>query len=178
MEESLFDVDETLVQRVSSKRRKQHPQLLEIENEAAPQFENDSDLDINIDKEIKLTKKTTRARLDEERLLGNNHLKTLMVDGPLHINANAHRQNKESMELLLEFYKAWAHNLFPKAQFEDVLAMIEKLQHKTAVKQFRKHLVSETISSKKLDAGNLPSKNFSPDPVSDHTSSGSDRDDL
>ena len=66
-----------------------------------------------------------RAKLDSARILGPNGFNLLFTRAKrLRFKGRGHET--EDLRQLISFYKDWAHGLFPKLPYEDVIKMVER----------------------------------------------------
>ncbi|KAK9374553.1 replication fork protection component Swi3-domain-containing protein [Lipomyces chichibuensis] len=99
-------------------------------------------VDLGIDKEVVIKQKSTRAKLDNERLLSAEGLLTIRRRAPkVRFKGKGHEYRY--LGRLLECYQIWGHQLFPKANFEDFLAMTERLGRSKQMKIVRRQLIDE-----------------------------------
>ncbi|KAG5518296.1 hypothetical protein PMAC_003092 [Pneumocystis sp. 'macacae'] len=73
--------------------------------------------DLGIDEEVSIRTRRPLAKLDDERirLKGKGH-------------------EFEDLRFLLSYYQIWAHELFPKAKFHEVIRMIQKCGHSKRIR--------------------------------------------
>ncbi|KAK9322551.1 replication fork protection component Swi3-domain-containing protein [Lipomyces orientalis] len=99
-------------------------------------------VDLGIDKEVVIKQKSTRAKLDDERLLSAEGLLTIKRRAPkVRFKGKGHEYRY--LGRLLECYQIWGHQLFPKANFEDFLAMTEKRGRSKQMKVVRRQMIDE-----------------------------------
>ncbi|KAK5656612.1 hypothetical protein OQA88_4592 [Cercophora sp. LCS_1] len=99
---------------------------------------------LGIDEEIEVGKKprVPRVKLDETRLLSEKGIPKLRKVAPkLKLKGKGHEFGDAAR--LLSFYQEWLDDLFPKATFLDSLAMVEKLGHKTTIRNERLRWIDE-----------------------------------
>ena len=105
---------------------------------------------LGVDQEVKQRKK--RVKLDEESLQSLNGLNKLLISSKK-IKFKGKGHEMEDLSNLVQFYQLWAHKLYPKAQFEDFIVIVEKLGHKTTVQELRKSFFSNREDSFNYDDG-------------------------
>ncbi|KAK9355319.1 replication fork protection component Swi3-domain-containing protein [Lipomyces doorenjongii] len=99
-------------------------------------------VDLGIDEEVVIKQKSTRAKLNNERLLSAQGLITIKRRAPkVRFKGKGHEYRY--LGRLLECYQIWGHQLFPKANFEDFLAMTEKLGRSKQMKITRRQWIDE-----------------------------------
>ncbi|KAK9236610.1 replication fork protection component Swi3-domain-containing protein [Lipomyces kononenkoae] len=99
-------------------------------------------VDLGIDKEVVIKKKSTRAKFDVERLLSAEGLITIKRRAP-RVKFKGKGHEYRYLVRLLECYQVWGHQLFPKANFEDFLAMTERLGRNKQMKVVRRQWIDE-----------------------------------
>ncbi|KAK9359395.1 replication fork protection component Swi3-domain-containing protein [Lipomyces starkeyi] len=99
-------------------------------------------VDLGIDKEVVIKQKSTRAKLDNERLLSADGLITIKRRAPK-VKFKGKGHEYRYLGRLLECYQIWGHQLFPKANFEDFLAMTERLGRSKQMKIVRRQWIDE-----------------------------------
>ncbi|KAK9248119.1 replication fork protection component Swi3-domain-containing protein [Lipomyces tetrasporus] len=99
-------------------------------------------VDLGIDKEVVIKQRSTRAKLDNERLLSAEGLITIKRRAPK-VRFKGKGQEYRYLGRLLECYQIWGHQVFPKANFEDFLAMTEKLGRNKQMKVVRRQWIDE-----------------------------------
>ncbi|KAK9461164.1 replication fork protection component Swi3-domain-containing protein [Lipomyces oligophaga] len=98
--------------------------------------------DLGVDNEIVIKQRREIAKLDAERLLSPEGLSELKVM-VRKMKFKGKGQELRDLQRLLNIYKIWSHKLFPKANFEDFLALVEKLGHTRPVRDMRHQFISE-----------------------------------
>nr|CAG4644192.1 EOG090X0AVC [Lepidurus arcticus] len=87
-----------------------------------------------------------QPKLDADRLCGKRGIKILQ-DTFKDVKLKGKRHELEDLELVLKRMEHWAHRLFPKLPFDDVLGRIEKLGVKkpvqTHIKKIRMDMLSD-----------------------------------
>ncbi|TIC20606.1 Swi3-domain-containing protein [Wallemia mellicola] len=87
-------------------------------------FDNDQDND-----EAGTEKpKRVLAKIDPERLLGQNGLPALLASSK-NWKFRGKGHEIEDLKKLLSYYQLWAHKMFPKTQFSDTIEKVEKMCH-------------------------------------------------
>lgn len=87
------------------------------------------------EKEVKIRKivRKPQPKLDSIRLTGERGIRSIM-DIFKDVKFKGEGYEFRDLDLLISKYKLWAHRLFPKMTFEEVLERIEKLVEKKEVK--------------------------------------------
>ncbi|KAG5438010.1 hypothetical protein PCANB_000357 [Pneumocystis canis] len=144
---SIFDVDEDVC--IIARRRQAvgpsepnektllETQAVEIANEeniVRKRFDEldeevSSSLDLGIDKAVSIRTRRPIGKLDDERLLSEKGLVRIMYQAPQRIRWKGKGHEFSDLQRLLSYYQVWAHELFPKARFREVLRMIQKCGH-------------------------------------------------
>ncbi|EWC44207.1 hypothetical protein DRE_06952 [Drechslerella stenobrocha 248] len=101
------------------------------------------DGDLGVDAEIKIRKRKPAVKLTEERLLGPDGIPYLQQHAPKRIKFKGKGHEVSDLGRLLNFYQIWADNMYPKANFKDALAMIEKLGSSRGMRRRREELIEE-----------------------------------
>ncbi|KAG9586125.1 Swi3-domain-containing protein, partial [Aureobasidium melanogenum] len=102
------------------------------------------DVPVNIDEEVKVTKKRKPvAKLDEDRLLSQQGIPKLRKIAKDRIQIKGKGHEFSDMARLLNTYQLWLDDLFPKAKFMDGVSMIEKLGHKKRMQMMRREWIQE-----------------------------------
>ncbi|KAH0009203.1 Swi3-domain-containing protein, partial [Aureobasidium melanogenum] len=102
------------------------------------------DVPVNIDEEVKVTKKRRPvAKLDEDRLLSQQGIPKLRKIAKDRIQIKGKGHEFSDMARLLNTYQLWLDDLFPKAKFMDGVSMIEKLGHKKRMQMMRREWIQE-----------------------------------
>ncbi|KAL9109929.1 MAG: hypothetical protein Q9227_005452 [Pyrenula ochraceoflavens] len=102
--------------------------------------------DLGIDEEVKITKKRKPiAKLDNERLLSEKGISKLRSSYKSKLAGRWKGKGHEfdNAAKLLNFYQLWLDALYPKANFADGLAMIEKVGHNKRMQIERKTWIDE-----------------------------------
>ncbi|KAK6532226.1 chromosome segregation in meiosis- protein [Arthrobotrys megalospora] len=99
--------------------------------------------DLGVDEEIKIRTRKPKVKLTEERLLGPDGIPYLQEHAAKKIKFKGKGHEISDLERLLKFYQIWADNLFPKAQFKDVIEMIEKLGSSRGMQRKREEWIEE-----------------------------------
>ncbi|KAM7217269.1 Replication Fork Protection Component Swi3 domain containing protein [Rhypophila decipiens] len=100
---------------------------------------------LGLEEQLDVAKKARvpRVKLDETRLLSDKGIPELQKRAKkLRLKGKGHEFSDASR--LLSFYQQWLDDLFPKATFLDALAMVEKVGHKTLVKNARLKWIDES----------------------------------
>ncbi|KAG9694359.1 Swi3-domain-containing protein, partial [Aureobasidium melanogenum] len=133
------------------------------------------DVPVNIDEEVKVTKKRKPvAKLDEERLLSQQGIPKLRKIAKDRIRINGKGHEFSDMARLLNTYQLWLDDLFPKAKFMDGVSMIEKLGHKKRMQMMRREWIQEGKPKPPRDDEEedfvIPDENAVPENNNAHTS--------
>lgn len=131
---------------------------------ANPQTQMESNLgvdDLGVDTAIDTRRQTQpRPKLDSERLLGDAGLPVLRnFVGRVQFKGKGHE--KRDLTKLLSAYQIWGHQLFPKANFEDILAMCRRTGNDRDVRSWRQTALENEMYGKG-DKEDLPSYPASP----------------
>ncbi|KZV69501.1 Swi3-domain-containing protein [Peniophora sp. CONT] len=76
----------------------------------------------------KKKQKKVRAKLDENRLLGELGFPQLMKDTKYFVPKGKGQEAKD-LDRVMELYRMWAHRMWPKDKFKDTVQRVEKLCH-------------------------------------------------
>ncbi|KAH0370195.1 Swi3-domain-containing protein, partial [Aureobasidium melanogenum] len=133
------------------------------------------DVPVNIDEEVKVTKKRKPvAKLDEERLLSQQGIPKLRKIAKDRIQIKGKGHEFSDMARLLNTYQLWLDDLFPKAKFMDGVSMIEKLGHKKRMQMMRREWIQEGKPKPPRDDDEedfvIPDENAVPENNNAHTS--------
>lgn len=81
--------------------------------------------------EVKTRTRAPALKLDSNLILGEKGIPALRstVQEKLGKRLKGKGHEYSDARRILQFYQVWAHGLYPKAKFDDVLVMIEKLGH-------------------------------------------------
>lgn len=106
---------------------------------------NRSAAGLGIDEEVEITKKprVPRVKLDETRLLSDAGINKLRRTAKDKLKFKGKGHEFSDCARLLSFYQLWLHDLFPKANFADALAMVEKLGHRKTMQTMRMQWINE-----------------------------------
>lgn len=154
MENKLFEIDENDLLVISKKRRvdedigvKHEPFMKEhglIHSERINNLENDltklsdgSSSDLGIDEAVSVHTRRNIAKLDDEKLLSSKGLIWIVHQAPERMRWKGKTHEFDDLRRLLSFYQVWAHELFPKARFREILRMIQKRGHSKRIKVAR-----------------------------------------
>ncbi|KAK9446688.1 replication fork protection component Swi3-domain-containing protein [Limtongia smithiae] len=100
-------------------------------------------LDIGIDKEVTIKAKREVVKLDEERLLSSNGLLQLRRQAKrVRLKGRGHEYG--DLGRIIECYKLWAHQLFPRSTFADFLTTTELLGRTARMRAERHRWIDET----------------------------------
>lgn len=81
---------------------------------------------LGLDSTVKTRKRRVVAKLDDTRLLGPRGIPYFKSHVVKRLKFKGKGHEKEDISQLLNACQAWAHGLFPKANFEDFLALTRK----------------------------------------------------
>ncbi|KAF3939679.1 hypothetical protein ABW19_dt0205706 [Dactylella cylindrospora] len=101
------------------------------------------DKDLGVDEEIKIRKRKPIVKLTEERLLGPDGIPYIQEHAAKKIKFKGKGHEVSDLGRLLKFYQIWADNLYPKAQFKDVVSMLEKLGSSRSMQNKREEWVEQ-----------------------------------
>ncbi|KAF3908715.1 hypothetical protein ABW20_dc0102584 [Dactylellina cionopaga] len=126
-----YDIDEietTYNTNANAKETQSNPSQTTTANPAkSSKTKAKDDDDLGLDGEIKIRKRKAPAKLTEEMLLGPDGIPYLQEHAAKKLKFKGKGHEISDLGRLLKFYQIWADNLFPKAQFKDVIEIIEKL---------------------------------------------------
>lgn len=101
-------------------------------------------LGLGIDEEVKVRKpRAPIAKLDETRLLSDKGIPRLRRITKDRLRFKGKGYEFQDVSRLLNTYQLWLDSLYPKANFADGIAMIEKLGHKKRIQVMRKEWIDE-----------------------------------
>lgn len=122
---------------------------------------------LGLDQQIKLTKRSKVATLNQERVLGKTGLPYIVKShqkvGRI-LKKNDKRKPKtkqdkydhedQNLASVLQFYQLWCHTLFPKANFKDCIQLLRGVGHRSkAVKVYRQELLERELYKMKIEKG-------------------------
>ncbi|KAK6341719.1 chromosome segregation in meiosis- protein [Orbilia brochopaga] len=99
--------------------------------------------DLGVDEEVKIRKRKPLVKLTEDRLLGPSGIPYLQQHAAKKIKFKGKGHEISDLGRLLNFYQIWADNMYPKANFKDVLEIIEKLGSSRAMQRKREEWIEE-----------------------------------
>ncbi|KAF3901877.1 hypothetical protein ABW21_db0200453 [Orbilia brochopaga] len=99
--------------------------------------------DVGVDEEIKIRKRKPVVKLTEDRLLGPDGIPYLQQHAAKKIKFKGKGHEIADLGRLLNFYQIWADNMYPKANFKDVLEIIEKLGSSRGMQRRREEWIEE-----------------------------------
>ncbi|KAI9798914.1 MAG: hypothetical protein M1825_004927 [Sarcosagium campestre] len=100
--------------------------------------------DLGIDEEVQITKKKrVNVKLDEEKLLSQQGIPKLRRIAKERLRFKGKGHEFSDVHKLLRVYQLWLDDLFPKAKFEDGIAIIEKLGHSRRLQTMRREWIDE-----------------------------------
>ncbi|XP_015763350.1 PREDICTED: TIMELESS-interacting protein-like [Acropora digitifera] len=104
----------------------------DIENQNGTGDQNDGDTDKKEPPKKRKVNRSPRPKLDEVRLCGDRGIPALqhLCDG---ITFKGKGHEASDLRLLMQRYEYWAHRLFPKFPFVDVVEQVESLSAKKLV---------------------------------------------
>ncbi|KAK7205395.1 replication fork protection component Swi3-domain-containing protein [Myxozyma melibiosi] len=99
--------------------------------------------DLGIDQEVQVKQaRRPQAKLDANRLLSAEGLLEIRRRAPrIKLKGKGHEYG--DLGRIIECYRVWAHQLFPKAKFEDFLVLTEKVGRENQVKAARNAWMDE-----------------------------------
>ncbi|PNY26570.1 Chromosome segregation in meiosis protein 3 [Tolypocladium capitatum] len=103
------------------------------------------DSGLGIDEEVSVQRRARvpGVKLDEVRLLGPAGIPRLRARAAHDLRLKGKGHEFSDASRLLSFYQLWLDDLFPKANFHDALAMVEKAGHKKLVVAARTEWINE-----------------------------------
>ncbi|KAM0748526.1 Swi3-domain-containing protein [Meredithblackwellia eburnea MCA 4105] len=91
-----------------------------------------ADNDDDGDGEVKLKKRRTVAKMDDERLLGPSGFPKLLQDVKrFRVKGKGHEM--KDLKKLMSLYQLWAHQMYPRTNLRDTLHSVERLCRKRRV---------------------------------------------
>lgn len=114
--------------------------------------------DLGVDRAIDPKRQShPRAKLDGQRLLGNDGLPVLRkLVSRVKFKGKGHE--KRDLTKLLSTYQIWGHRLFPKANFDDVIALCRRAGNDREVRTWRQN----TVESEMYGNRDAPASPLSP----------------
>ncbi|CCC67388.1 hypothetical protein NCAS_0A08300 [Naumovozyma castellii] len=76
---------------------------------------------------ILTTTRRTQVKLTAERLLSERGLPYIMKNAPKRIRISKRKSGYDNLTNIIQFYQLWAHELYPKAKFNDFLKLCQTL---------------------------------------------------
>ncbi|KAM5446281.1 chromosome segregation in meiosis-related protein [Microsporum audouinii] len=105
---------------------------------------NPSNSTLGIDDELKVSKKRAPiSQLDESRILSQEGIPKLRKMAKTNLKLKGRGHEFSDAGRLLNFYRLWLDELYPRAKFSDTLTMIEKLGHSKRIQVMRKEWMDE-----------------------------------
>ncbi|EEB07970.2 replication fork protection complex subunit Swi3 [Schizosaccharomyces japonicus yFS275] len=99
--------------------------------------------DLGLDEEVVIKKeRKPRIKLDEDYLLSENGIPRLRKTAPS-LRFKGKNHEAQDMKRLLAFYQLWAHEMFPKAKFDDTIIGLQSLGKRRMMKIHRRHWIEE-----------------------------------
>ena len=96
------------------------------------------DDDVAVDDEIVIKKRKRAVKLDENRLCQDDiGIPELERTAPKRLRFKGKGHEYSDLNRILVFYQLWADKLYPKANFADTLAIVEKLGHSKRMRNER-----------------------------------------
>ncbi|EMR09590.1 hypothetical protein PNEG_02174 [Pneumocystis murina B123] len=93
--------------------------------------------DLGVDEAVFVRTRRPVAKLDDEKLLSPKGLVWIFHNAPQKICWKGRGHEFYDLRRLLLFYQVWAHELFPKARFREILRMIQKHGHSKRIRVAR-----------------------------------------
>lgn len=88
-----------------------------------------------------LRRRRPQVKLTAERLVGERGLPYVMKQGPKAIRISKRRNAYDNLSHIIQFYQLWAHDLFPKARFDDFIKLCHSLgKSDKELREYRKSL--------------------------------------
>ncbi|KTW27050.1 hypothetical protein T552_02542 [Pneumocystis carinii B80] len=151
METDLFKIDEKDVHIISRKRDSDKSASVEERDvsrddrlnfmKRTNDISNDSGVlsdaslsDLGVDEAVSVRVRRPVAKLDDEKLLSSKGLTWIFHNAPKKIHWKGKGHEFYDLRRLLLFYQVWAHELFPKARFREMLRMIQKQGHSKRIR--------------------------------------------
>lgn len=123
---------------------------------------------LGLDNQLKVTKRTKIAKVDQERLLGKNGVSYIAknyhkVNRIIRKNDHNHKSVSKSqrydvehqnLSSVLQFYQLWCHTMFPRAKFYDCVKLVRGVTNRSPMlRQYRRELIEAEISKLRGDLG-------------------------
>lgn len=87
-----------------------------------------------------------QVRLTAELLVGERGLPYVMKNAPKRIRISKRRNAHDNLSHIVQFYQLWAHDLYPKAKFNDFVKLCQSLgKSDKLLREYRKNLYREEI---------------------------------
>lgn len=95
-----------------------------------------------------LKRRRPQVKLTSERLLGEKGLPYLMRNGPKRVRISSSRRNAhDNLSHIIQFYQLWAHDVYPKAKFNDFIRLCHSLgKSDKLLREYRTNLYREEIN--------------------------------
>lgn len=117
---------------------------------------------LQLDQQLKATKRAKIAKLDQDRILGpkglpyivKNHHKLAKILNKKHPNARKIDVELQNMSSILQFYQLWSHTLYPKAKFKDCIDLMRSLPNRApGLRVYRKQLIELELEKLRAERG-------------------------
>lgn len=93
-----------------------------------------------------LKRRKPQVKLTAERLLGEKGLPYVMKHAPKRIRISKRRSAHDNLSQIVQFYQLWAHELYPKARFNDFVKLCQSLgKSDKLLREYRRNLYREEL---------------------------------
>lgn len=119
-------------------------ELLGIEGEEAGRVMDPTVADPTVTAPLK--RRRPQVKLTAERLIGEKGLPYVMKNAPKRVRISKRRNAHDNLSHIVQFYQLWAHELFPKARFNDFIKLCQSLgKNDKLLREYRKNLYREEL---------------------------------
>lgn len=100
-----------------------------------------------------LKRRRPQVKLTGELLVGERGLPYVMKHAPRRIRISKRRTAHDNLSHIIQFYQLWAHDLFPKARFDDFVKLCQSLGKSDKIlREYRKNVYLREIYGTNVDA--------------------------
>lgn len=119
-------------------------ELLGIEGEEAGRVVDPTVADPTVTAPLK--RRRPQVKLTAEKLIGEKGLPYVMKNAPKRVRISKRRNAHDNLSQIVQFYQLWAHELFPKARFNDFIKLCQSLgKNDKLLREYRKNLYREEL---------------------------------
>lgn len=119
-------------------------ELLGIDEEEAGRVVDPTVADPTVTAPLK--RRRPQVKLTAERLIGEKGLPYVMKNAPKRVRISKRRNAHDNLSHIVQFYQLWAHELFPKARFNDFIKLCQSLgKNDKLLREYRKNLYREEL---------------------------------